>query len=132
MDLSKQNLKKTRINYGIAFFLLLLIEVVIAIYVHDSFIRPYIGDMLVVVLLYTAFKIFKPYGVKLLPLYIFLFAIFIECLQFLNIVKILKLENNTFFRIVIGSVFDIKDILSYAIGFICIYIYESKSKKSKY
>ena len=33
-----------RIAYGIATFILLIIEVLIALFVHDAFIRPYIGD----------------------------------------------------------------------------------------
>ena len=36
-----------RIGYAIATVILLLIEVLIAIYVHDAFVRPYIGDVLV-------------------------------------------------------------------------------------
>ena len=40
-----------RIGYAIATVILLLIEVLIAIYVHDAFVRPYIGDVLVVVVI---------------------------------------------------------------------------------
>ena len=42
-----------RIGYAIATVILLLIEVLIAVYVHDAFVRPYIGDVLVVVVIYT-------------------------------------------------------------------------------
>ena len=34
-----------RIGYAIATVILLLIEVLIALYVHDAFVRPYIGDV---------------------------------------------------------------------------------------
>ena len=51
-----------------------LIEVLIAIYVHDAFVRPYIGDVLVVVVIYTFIRIFVPERCKLLPLYVFIFA----------------------------------------------------------
>ena len=42
-----------RLYYLIVFITLMVIEVLIAVYVHDSFIRPYIGDILVMGVLYT-------------------------------------------------------------------------------
>ncbi len=44
-----------RINkkYIISFLILFIIEALIALFVHDNFIRPYIGDILVIILMYT-------------------------------------------------------------------------------
>ncbi|HIB66328.1 MAG TPA: DUF2809 domain-containing protein, partial [Phycisphaerales bacterium] len=39
-------------TYLVLTLLLLAVEVYIGLYVRDSFIRPFVGDMLVVVLLY--------------------------------------------------------------------------------
>lgn len=128
MILQNKKKRKQRISYAIAFVILLVIEVLIALFVHDTFIRPYIGDVLVVVVLYMALRIFIPNGCKFLPLYIFLFAALVECLQFFNLTQILGVENNTFLRIVIGSVFDVKDILCYGVGSILLGIYEWKIK----
>ena len=44
----------------IATVILLLTEVLIALYVHDAFVRPYIGDVLVVIVIYTFIRIFVP------------------------------------------------------------------------
>ena len=41
---------KKRIFYIISFLVIFCIEVLIALYVCDNFVRPYIGDVLVVVL----------------------------------------------------------------------------------
>ena len=41
------------LKYIIAFLVLLATEIYIAIYVHDSFIRHYLGDSIVVVLIYV-------------------------------------------------------------------------------
>ncbi len=41
-------MKKIRLKYLAVFIILLAAEIVIALYVHDSFVRPYMGDMLVV------------------------------------------------------------------------------------
>lgn len=96
--------------------LLLGIEVVIALFVHDRFVRPYVGDMLVVVVIYTFIRIFIPEKIRLLPLYIFVFAAGVEGLQYFRIVERLGLWDNLFLRILIGSVFDWKDIVCYAVG----------------
>ena len=59
-----------RIAYGIATFILLIIEVLIALFVHDAFIRPYIGDVLVVIVIYTFVRIFIQERFVFLPLII--------------------------------------------------------------
>jgi len=110
---------------AIVFIILFLIEIIIALFVHDEFIRPYIGDVLVVFLIYFFIKIFLRKEVFLLPLYIFAFAAIVETLQYFNIVGLLNLESNTFARIIIGSTFDIKDIICYFIGCISLFIYRN-------
>ena len=115
---------KKRILYAVASLFLLLIEVIIALYVHDDFIRPYVGDMLVVIVIYTFIRIIVPEKCKLIPLLIFLFAVGVELLQLANIVEILGVEDNKFLKILIGSVFDIKDIVCYAVGCVILCMYE--------
>lgn len=115
---------KKRILYAVATLLLLFIEVIIALYVHDDFIRPYVGDVLVVIVIYTFIRIIVPEKCKLLPLYIFILAAGVELLQLANIVEILGVEDNRFLKILIGSVFDIKDIVCYAVGCVILCIYE--------
>lgn len=104
--------------------LFLIIEVIIALYIHDNFIRPYVGDMLVVIVVYCFIRIFIPEKCSLMPLYVFLFAAFVEGLQYFELVKRLGLENCTFLRIVIGSVFDWKDIICYGVGCVILWAYE--------
>lgn len=52
-----------RIFYIISFLMIFCIEVLIALYVRDSFVRPYMGDALVVVLVYSFVRIFIPTGI---------------------------------------------------------------------
>ncbi len=117
-------MKKKRILYAIAAILLLLTEVLIALFIHDNFIRPYIGDVIVVILIYCMVRIVIPEKMTLLPFYVFLFACFTEFMQYLHIVELLGLQDYAFFRILIGMVFDWSDILSYGIGCILLGIYE--------
>jgi hypothetical protein len=115
------NKDKKRLAYLITFLVLLIMEVLIALFVHDNFVRPYIGDVLVVAVVYCFARIFVPEGVSLMPLYVFIFAAFVEGLQYFKLVKVLGMQNNTFARIVIGSTFDVKDIVCYGVG--CMFIY---------
>lgn len=115
---------KKRKMYIIATILLLIVEVLIALYVNDAFVRPYVGDVLVVVVIYTFVRCLIPEKIRLLPLYIFLFAAGVEMLQYFQIVKWLGLENNRFFATLIGTVFDLKDVICYAVGCIVLGIYE--------
>jgi len=111
--------------YLVATVVLIAAEVFIALYVHDQFIRPYMGDVLVVMVLYCFVRIWFPEGWKRLPFYIFLFAAGVEVLQYFRLVELLKIEENTFLRILIGSVFDLKDILCYGIGCVLLGVFQS-------
>lgn len=115
---------KDRAAYIIVTVLLLAVEVCIALFVNDAFIRPYVGDVLVVIVIYTFIRIFIPKGHKLLPLWVFIFATAVEALQYFNIVQLLGLQDNTFMKTLIGSVFDFGDIICYAVGCALLVIFE--------
>ena len=115
---------KKRLFYIIATIILIVVEVLIALFVHDKFIRPYVGDVLVVVVIYTFIRCFIPEKIKLLPLYVFVFAAGVELLQYIQIVKILGLQDNSFFATLVGTTFDVKDIVCYGIGCILLGSYE--------
>lgn len=115
---------RKRLFYAIATFILLVTEVLIALFVHDGFVRPYVGDVLVVAVIYTFIRIFLPEKCPLLPLFVFIFAAAVEVSQYFRLVELLGLGNNRFFRVLIGSVFDWKDILCYAIGCLILGAYE--------
>ncbi len=124
MNLQKDRKRKNRIKYAAVCILLIILEVLIALYVHDNFVRPYLGDVLVVIVLYTAVRIVITNKCALLPLYLFIFAAGVEFLQYFKLVQVLELQNNTFFRIILGSTFDWKDIVCYGAGGLILGIYE--------
>ena len=68
MDSGKKYM--ARWGYLAASIIVFIMELIIALYVHDRIIRPYIGDMLVVVLVYCFVRVFVPRGMKRLPLYV--------------------------------------------------------------
>ena len=120
---------KKRFFYIISFLLIFCIEVVIALYVRDNFIRPYVGDMLVVVLVYSFVRIFLPTGIPRMSFYVFLFACFVEVLQYFRLVETLGITNRAA-RIILGSTFDWADIACYAVGCVFIVLFERIGKNS--
>lgn len=115
---------KLRIVYAFITVLLLAVEVMIALFVRDRFIRPYFGDMLVVIVIYTFVRIFIPEKCRLLPLFVFIFSAAVELLQYFEIVQRLGLSGNLFLRTLLGSTFDLKDIACYAVGCAALGLYE--------
>ena len=116
-------------KYILLTIVLFLTEVLIALFVHDSFIRPYIGDVLVVMLIYCFCKSFCKLPTISLALGVLLFAYFIELLQYLHIVKWLGLSNSKFATIVIGNSFSWQDILCYTVGIAVVLLCEKISFK---
>ena len=109
---------------------LLSVEVLIALYVHDDFIRPYVGDVLIMFLMYSMIKAFVGYPTKKLPYYLFGFAVVIECLQLFNLSEVLGVQDNIWFTTILGSVFDIRDIVCYFIGMVFLLAYEQALRKN--
>lgn len=107
---------KKRLLFAGLFALLFGIECLIALYVRDRFIRPYLGDMLVTVLLYFFVRIWVPQGVRRLSLWIFFFAVAVEVSQHLWLAALLGIEHIPAARIILGSTFDRKDIACYGAG----------------
>ena len=107
---------RKRLFYLVATLVILAIEIFIGLFVHDRFVRPFIGDVLVVILIYTFIRIFVPEKVRLLPLYVFIFSVIVEMLQYFKIVEILGLQDNRLMSTIIGTSFDIRDILCYFVG----------------
>lgn len=109
-------MKKARIPYGIAFIFLLLTEILIGLYVNDNFVRPYIGDVLVTVLLCCLVRTVFPKGIQGLPVYVFLFATLVEVAQYFEIVKLLGVEDKPLLCTIMGTSFSWIDILCYGAG----------------
>jgi hypothetical protein len=117
-------MKKRRLMYVLMLIVLLGVEVGIALFVHDDFVRPYIGDVLVTVLLCCLCRVALPEGVPALPLYVFVFAALVEAVQYVDIVKLLGWEDNAFLSTIIGRTFSWADILCYGVGCLVFWMIE--------
>ncbi len=117
---------KTKFNktYFALTIILFLIEVIIGKYVEDSIIRPYGGDVLVVILMYCFIKSFWDFPIKQTAIGVLLFAYIIETLQHFKLVNILGLGDYKIARIVIGTDFAWSDLVAYTLGFFLIIVFE--------
>lgn len=122
------------LTFNLKFFLfalvLFIVEVLIALFVRDSIIRPYGGDYLVVILIYCAVKAFIKIAPLKLAIGVLLFSYCIEVLQYFHLVDRLGLANNQLARTVIGSGFAWLDLLAYTLGIITVLILEGLWQKN--
>lgn len=116
------------LTFNLRFFLLTILlfvtEVLIAIYVKDNFVRPYVGDYLVVMLIYCTVRTFIKASPLKLAIAVLLFAYMVEVLQYFRIVDRLGLAGNQVAKTVIGYGFEWLDILAYTLGVITIVVME--------
>jgi hypothetical protein len=103
-------------NYFRLAILIFLVEVLIALFVKDHFVRPYVGDLLVVILIYCFLKSFLSFPPLPVAMFVVVFAFTLEFLQYLHIVEILGLQKNNIARIVIGTLFEWIDLVAYVVG----------------
>lgn len=95
---------------------LLLLEVLIALCLHDKIIRPYGGDVLAPVLLYclvrgsVAVSTTRAAGLVLLVSYL------IECLQYFHLLTWLGWQPSRLAAVLLGNHFEWADLLAYTLG----------------
>lgn len=106
--------------YFLLTLLLFSTEVLIALFMQDRFVRPYVGDFLVVILLYCFFRSFLKTSVLTLALAVLLFAYVLETAQYFHLVTRLGFQNHNVLRIVIGSSFEWGDLLAYTLGILMV------------
>lgn len=119
--------RKRLLNLAV-FLTLLLIEVMIALFVHDGFIRPYVGDVLAVAVVYFFLRIFVPEKYPWLPAAVFAFAVMVESLQYFHLTERLGITD-PMLRTVLGAVCDTKDIVCYGVGCIFLAAYERARRR---
>jgi hypothetical protein len=121
---------KFHLKYFILAVVLFVIEVCIALFVQDNIIRPYVGDLIVVVLIYCFIKSFFSSPVLITAISVLLFSYAIELLQYFDVVKIFGLQNSNLAKTIMGTSFEWLDILAYTIGIgLVIWLEDRKGSK---
>jgi len=115
---------KFSLKYLLLTIFIFLVEVLIATVLKNQFfIRAYLGDVIVVMLLYTFVKSFFIINDAKLILAIFAFSCVVEFAQFFNIAEKLGFKPGSLMYIVIGNSFSWIDILCYAVGCLLLYLF---------
>lgn len=114
---------KIKPKYLLLTILIFLVEVLIATVLKNNFfIRAYLGDVIVVMLLYTFVKSFFTVNDTKLILGIFAFSCVVEFAQYFNIAEKLGFQPGSLMYIVIGNSFSWVDIACYAAGCLLLYL----------
>lgn len=103
------------------FIIFLITEIFIGMYAH-GWIRYYGGDILIMPAMYFLVSIFTEKLRKSLPLILFVFACFVEFLQYLDICGILGINKKSLLAVIIGTSGTWNDIPCYMTGTLLIYI----------
>jgi hypothetical protein len=110
----------------VGFFILFIIEVLIAVFIDDAIIRPLVGDVLVVILLFFAVRSLSDAPTLPIALGVLIFAWGVEFAQYFRLIYWLGWEDNAIARTVIGTRFDPRDLVAYTLGAVMIAIAEQR------
>lgn len=99
---------------------LLLILVFIALFVRDRFIRPFMGDVLVVIWMYLTLAAFIRASRFKLATAVLGFACALEVGQYFELVHRLGVAHIPVVRVILGATFDWLDLLAYALGWLVV------------
>ncbi|MNT40262.1 hypothetical protein D3C72_1765670 [compost metagenome] len=127
----KINFKFSLKNFLIA-IAIFLVEVLIATKLKDwFFVRAYLGDVFVVMLMYYFIKAFFDFEPIKLIIGIFIFSCLIEFLQYFHFAEVLGFKDNRLMMIVLGNSFSWLDILCYFAGCVILFLIEGKFYRPK-
>lgn len=119
-----------RPGYALAAILVFLIEVAIALWVRDRFVRPYLGDVLAVILVHLALRALttlRPVPAALTALAV---GVAVEIGQAAGLLNLLGLADNQVARVVLGTSFSVNDLVCYAAGAVIALLAEQARKPS--
>ena len=118
------------LKYFLIFISIFIIEVIIAIYIKDNFIRPYFGDFLVIFLVYYFLLSFINFDKNKIALSVLLFAFTVEIIQYFQVLSYFNLEKNRILRIVAGNTFSFEDLIIYSLAFFSILLFNRYDTKT--
>ena len=112
-------------KYLLPAIFLFVVELVIAFFVHDTIVRPFIGDFLVVLLMYCFLKSFFQLPVYVAAVSVLLFAYGIEILQYFKLIYRLGWQDSLLAHLILGRKFHWMDMLMYTAGILLVILAEN-------
>ena len=111
----KSNLRIHPKYLGI-FFAVLVVEIGIALFIQDNFVRPYVGDTLAVVWVYAGVRSIRNTTPRIGASIAFGIACLVESGQLYHVADHLGFAEGSAWRIILGTGFDGYDFLAYLAG----------------
>jgi hypothetical protein len=113
---------KRRLIYGsLSILCFIACFLIVSLFNDNHFIRGFVGDIIVILLVYFLIKIFYNFPALKLTIFILGVAFSTELLQYFRLTTFLGLEHNTIAKLILGSVFDPYDLLAYTLGAVMVY-----------
>jgi hypothetical protein len=104
--------------------LIFIVEVLIALFFHDRFIRPFFGDFLVVIFIFYFVKAFTKLSDWKAAWFSLAFSYLVELLQYLHVLRFLGMSHNKTAIILMGNSFAWEDMLCYTLGILAVLCFE--------
>lgn len=120
--------RKMRLRHLMFFLILLVEEIYIGVFVHDHFVRPYVGDFLIVVFLYFLVRIFCLKRPVFLSVWILLFSILVEFTQLIPLVDLMGIHNKLI-RVLMGTSFSWYDVIAYLLGSVINFLWDLRIRE---
>lgn len=121
------SLQTFRLRFHLGYFclalIIFLIEIAIAKYM-SGWVRSYLGDVLVIALLYSAIMSVAALNKKSVVLFTLIVAFIIEFSQYFKLAERLGFAPDSLAYIVLGNTFSVEDLGCYVVGAILILLVE--------
>lgn len=115
-------------RYLLSAILLFTVEFIIGADFHDTIVRPYGDDFLVVMLIYCVIKSFINMPPVTTAVAVLILSFAVEMSQCFHLIKLLGLQHSRLAKILLGTSFSFTDILAYTLGITTVLIVEHLKK----
>jgi hypothetical protein len=120
-------LQTFRLRFHLGYFclalIIFLIEIAIAKYM-SGWVRSYLGDVLVIVLLYSTIVSVAALNKKAVVLFTLIVAFIIEFGQYFKLAELLGFAPESLAYVILGNTFSVEDLGCYTVGAILILLFE--------
>ena len=93
-----------------------MVEIAVAVGGRDGFVRPYLGDVLAVILVYLTLRAVTTLRVIPASLVALAVGVLVEAGQAMNLLQLVGLSNHALAAVVLGTSFSVGDLFCYAAG----------------
>ncbi|MEC4004810.1 DUF2809 domain-containing protein [Flavobacterium sp. SUN052] len=121
-------MKSIKTKYLIISCCILFIEITIAVFVNDQFIRPIFGDYLASILVFYLLATFLKNDLNKIAIISLLISYTIEFSQYFHILELFHLDKIKILKIILGNSFSWTDMLAYTLGIITVVLIHNYKK----